>query len=381
MGSKKTQSGIGNDSDTPASPDSLVSSDIPEVEVDGADIVSSEGTPETGQHLVISVGNNLKNNRLDKYLQSRFSQFSRTHLQKLIKAQGVNVNNHPAKPSHKLNAGDKVDLVLPAKQVRELLPEDIPLDIIFEDDEIIVVNKQSDLIVHPARGYKTGTLVNALVFHANKLSSINGDFRPGIVHRLDRNTTGVMIVAKTDTSHWMLSRQFAERTTQKTYLAVVHGVPQLSADRINEPIGTKPHQREKMAVRQDGKESVTFYKVLEEFRGYSLIELSPKTGRTHQIRVHMRYIKHPIVADDMYGGKVVYPWQIEDREAEPEDPLMNRVALHAWRLEINHPVSKERLTFEADPPEDILNLIENLRKFRPIIPESNKPSRVKPKTE
>ncbi len=357
---EKMQAGIENN------PGNTPSTDSPKLEEENADILSSEGTPETGQHLVISVGNNLKNNRLDKYLQSRFSQFSRTHLQKLIKSQGVNVNNHPAKPSHKLNAGDKVDLILPPKQIRELVPEDIPLNIIHEDDEIIVVNKQANLIVHPARGYKSGTLVNALVFHANKLSSINEDYRPGIVHRLDRNTTGVMIVAKTDSAHWKLSRQFSERTTQKTYLAVVHGVPQLTADRINEPLGTNPNIRERMAVRQDGKEAVSFYKVLEEFRGYALVELSPKTGRTHQLRVHMRYIKHPIVADDMYGGKIVYPWQIEDRDPQPEDPLMSRVALHAWRLEINHPASNERMTFQADPPEDIQNLIENLRKFRAI---------------
>lgn len=358
-GSKKTRAGIENKPDTPVSSDSL------QPKEENADILSSEGSLETGQHLVIRVGNNLKNNRLDKYLQSRFSQFSRTHLQKLIREQGVNVNSHPAKPSHKLNAGDKVDLILPPKEIRELIPEDIPLNIVYEDDEVIVINKQANLIVHPARGYKSGTLVNALVFHAKKLSSVNSDYRPGIVHRLDKNTTGVIIIAKTDTAHWKLSRQFAERTTQKTYLAVVHGIPDLTADRINEPIGTNPNERVKMAVRYEGKEAVSFYKVLEEFRGYSLIELSPKTGRTHQLRVHMRYIKHPIVADDMYGGKIVYPWQIEDRDPQPEDPIMARAALHAWRLEINHPVSNKRMTFEADPPEDMQNLIENLRKFRP----------------
>ena len=353
-GSEKTQAGIENNSDSAR------------MENDNPDILSSEGSLETGQLLVINVGNNLKNNRLDKYLQSRFSQFSRTYLQKLIKEQGVNVNSHPAKPSHKLNPGDKVDLVLPPRQIRELIPEDIPLNIIYEDDEVIVINKQADLIVHPARNYKSGTLVNALVYHAKNLSSINGDYRPGIVHRLDKNTTGVIIVAKTDTAHWKLSRQFAQRTTKKTYLAIVHGIPELTADRINEPIGTNPNQREKMAVRYEGKEAVSFYKILEEFRGYSLVELSPKTGRTHQLRVHMRHIKHPIVADDMYGGKIIYPWQIEDRQPQPEDPIMTRTALHAWKLEINHPTSNKRMTFEAQPPEDFQNLLENLRKFRAI---------------
>lgn len=359
-GSKKNHEQVGDASDAPTNFDLHFSEEC------GEEILSSDGTLEAGQHLVIRVGTNLKNNRLDKYLQSRFSQFSRTHLQKLIKDQGVNVNSHPAKPSHKLNAGDKVDLILPPKEIREVIPEDIPINIIYEDDEVIVINKQAGLIVHPARGYKSGTLVNALVFHSKKLSTIKSEYRPGIVHRLDRNTTGVIIVAKTDAAHWKLAGQFAERTTQKTYLAVVHGIPQLSADRINEPIGINPNEREKMVVRYEGKEAISFYKVLEEFRGYSLVELSPKTGRTHQLRVHMRHIKHPIVGDDMYGGKLVYPWQLEDREPQPENPIMTRTALHAWRLEINHPASNKRMTFEADPPEDMQNFIENLRKFRAI---------------
>lgn len=318
-----------------------------------------------GRHLRFKVGVNLKFNRLDKYLCGRFSCFSRTRLQKLIKEQGVNVNERPAKPSHKLQPADVIDLVLPPKEVRELIPEDIPINLLYEDDDMLVLNKQPNMIVHPARGYKHGTLVNGLVYHFQQLSSCPDDIRPGIVHRLDRNTTGCLAVAKSDTAHWKLSRQFAERTTKKTYIAIVHGSSELDADCINQPLGVHPTIREKYAIRPDiGKEAVTIYEVLERFRGYSLVQLDLKTGRTHQIRVHLNYIKNPIVADDMYGGKVVYPWQIEDRESAPEEPLMARCALHAWKLEINHPVTNERLHFEAPLPDDMQNLLDRLRQYR-----------------
>lgn len=343
------------------------------------EVISVPDLDFEGEHFIIKVGPRIKKKRLDTYLQTRFGQFSRTHIQNLIKAQGVLVNDHPAKPSTKLSAGDMVDLVVPTVKDREIVGEDIPLDIIYEDDAMLVINKQAGIIVHPARGHKSGTLVNALIFYAKQLSSINGDFRPGIVHRLDRNTTGVMVVAKTDEAHLAMSNQFADRTTQKTYIAVVHGVPELDADRINKPIGTNISFRERMAVNFAGKEAVTFYKVLEKFRGYSVIELTPKTGRTHQLRVHMMHIRHSIVADDMYGGKVVYPWQIEDRPAAPEDTLLSRTALHAWRLEINHPTTKKRMVFLADLPDDIQNLIDNLREYRQILPkEEEAAQRVRP---
>lgn len=322
-----------------------------------------------GQQLCFRVGHNLKFRRLDQYLTGRFSNFSRTKLQQLIKEQGVNINGRPAKPSHKLCPGDQIDLILPPRELRELIPENIPLDILYEDQEIIVINKQANLIVHPARGYKSGTLVNALVYHfKNNLSSGFEDYRPGIVHRLDRHTTGVIIVAKNDTAHWKLSRQFAERTNKKTYIAIAHGCPELDGDCIDVPLGVHPVVRERYSIRPDiGKEAITFYHVLERFRGYSLLELDLKTGRTHQIRVHLSYIKHPIVADDMYGGKVVYPWQIENREAAAEEPLLSRCALHAWKLEINHPSNGKRMTFAAPLPKDMQNLLDALRKYRKTV--------------
>lgn len=330
-------------------------------------LTADEADELAGQQLRFRVGSNLKFNRLDKYLGGRFSCFSRTKLQQLIKEQGVNVNGHPAKPSHKLQPGDEIDLILPARELRELIPENIPLNILYEDEHLVVINKQPNLIVHPARGYKHGTLVNGLVYHFQNLSTCPDDLRPGIVHRLDRNTTGCLVVAKDDTSHWKLSRQFADRTIKKTYIALIHGTPELDADVINQPLGIHPSKREKYAIRHDiGKESITLYEVLEKFRGYSLVQLDLKTGRTHQIRVHLSWLKHPIVADDMYGGKVVYPWQIEDRDAAPEEPILARCALHAWKLEITHPATGQRMAFEAPLPDDMQNLLDNLRQYRPV---------------
>jgi len=330
------------------------------------ELLSKEGDERVGEHLRFRVGSSIKLRRLDKYLGGRFSQFSRTRLQKLIKEQGVNVNGQPAKPSHKLNPGDEIDLILPPRELRELVGEDIPISVIYEDTEMIVVNKQADMIVHPARGNTHGTLVNGLVYYANQLSTGSGEFRPGIVHRLDKNTTGVLVVAKTDTAHWKLSRQFAQRKTSKTYIAVVHGTLELRADRINQPMGMHPRVRTKYAIRPDGKEAITFYEVLEEFRGFSLVKLSPRTGRTHQLRVHMAYLQHPVVADDMYGGKVVYDWQLQDRDAEAAEPVMSRTALHAWKLQIRHPISDEMMEFVAPLPADMQQLIDKLRQFRSL---------------
>jgi len=352
-------------------PDSAEPKDAPslldeEVVLDDEAVITQDETDElVGQELQFRVGNNLKFRRLDKYLTGRFSHFSRTRLQKLILEQGVNVNGHPAKSSCKLNPGDTINLIMPPRELRELTPENIPIEVLYEDDQMLVLNKQANLIVHPARGYKNGTLVNALVYHFQQLSGGSDDRRPGIVHRLDRNTTGCLVVAKTDTAHWKLSRQFAERTTKKTYIALAHGVPELTADCINKPLGVNPMAREKYAVRHDGgKEAITFYEVLEAFQGFSLIKLNLKTGRTHQIRVHLSYIKHPIVADDMYGGKIVYPWQIENRPAAPEEPLMARCALHAWRLEFDHPATGKRMEFEAPLPPDMQRFLDHLRKYR-----------------
>ena len=343
--------------------------------------------------MTLRVGRSLQERRLDKYLHGRFSNFSRVMLQEVIKAGAVKVNGQPAKPSLKINPDDLIEITLPELPKSEIPPENIPLNILYEDDCLIVINKPADIIVHPARGNIHGTIANALAFHLacgqlaepasaetdedeeeendqteadeNKLPFALGEFRPGIVHRLDRNTTGVMILAKNDVAQWKISRQFHDRKVEKSYLAIVHGIPELTRDRINAPLGVNPKVRYKYAIRPEtGKEAITFYEVLESFRGFSLLKLTPKTGRTHQIRVHLAYIKHPVVADDMYGGKPVYPWQLKNADPAPEDPIISRCALHAWTIAFTHPSTKKIVRFEAPLPDDMQNLLDMLRKYR-----------------
>ncbi len=325
----------------------------------------SQRSDTENEPLTLHVGNAIKERRLDKYHHNRFSNLSRRLIQDAIRAGSVKVNGKIAKQSFKLSPGDKIDLALPEPHSKEILPEDIPLNFIYEDSRLIVLNKQPGMLVHPARGNTHGTLVNALAFYSDKLSSGLGEFRPGIVHRLDKNTTGVMVVTKDDTTQWKIAKQFERRQVNKNYLAIVHGTPELTADRIKAPLGIHPRAREKYAIRPGiGKEAITFYEVIESFRGFSLLKLTPKTGRTHQIRVHLSYIKHPIVADDMYGGRFVYPWQLADAEPAVQQPVISRVALHAHTLEFKHPATDEMVKFEAPLPEDMQNLLDMLRKFR-----------------
>jgi len=319
-----------------------------------------------GQPLTLHVGVAIRERRIDKYLHGRFRNLSRRFIQNAIKAGTVKVNGEPVKCSFKLTHRDVIDFVVPEPPKKDIEPEDIPLDIMYEDDDLIVLNKPADLIIHPARGNRHGTLVNALAHYSDQLSTGLGEFRPGIVHRLDRNTTGVMVVTKHDTAQWKIAKQFELRQVRKSYLAIVHGTPELTADRISAPLGVHPKIREKYAVRpEQGKEAVTFYEVAETFRGFSLVHCKPRTGRTHQIRVHLAYIKHPIVADDMYGGKLVYPWQLADAEPAAESPVIGRCALHAWRLEFTHPSTEERVQFEAPLPEDMQTFLDMLAEHRP----------------
>jgi 23S rRNA pseudouridine1911/1915/1917 synthase len=323
-------------------------------------------SPDTNDTpLTLYVGHTIKERRIDKYLHGRFRNLSRRFIQDAIKEGDVKVNDKIVKPSFKLSTGDKIDLLVPEPPSKEIPPEDIPLGIIYEDADLIILNKPADMIVHPARGNTRGTLVNALAFYSEKLSSGLGEFRPGIVHRLDRDTTGVMVVTKNDIAQWKVAKQFERRRVKKTYLAIVHGTPELDADRISAPLGVHPRIREKYTVRPKiGKEAITFYEVAETFRGFSLLRLTPRTGRTHQIRVHLSYMKHPIVADDMYGGKIVYPWQLRNAGPAPQDPIITRCALHAATLEFKHPTTGEIMKFEAPLPEDMKILLNTLRKHR-----------------
>jgi 23S rRNA pseudouridine1911/1915/1917 synthase len=320
-----------------------------------------------GRPLTLHVGIGITERRVDKYLHGRFRNLSRHFLQDAIRGGAVKVNGQPVKPSFRLSPGDIVELVIPEPPAREIMPEDIPLDVLYEDEDLIILNKPADLLVHPARGNTHGTLVNALAHYYDRLSSGLGEFRPGIVHRLDRDTTGVMVVTRHDQAQWDIAKQFETRRVRKTYLAIVHGTPELHADRINAPLGVHPTIREKYAIRPEiGKEAITYYEVQEAFRGFSLLKLEPHTGRTHQIRVHLSYLKHPVVADDMYGGKLVYRWQLADAEPAVEEPVISRCALHARSLEFTHPRTGERVKFEAPLPPDMQTLLDLLRQYRKV---------------
>jgi len=335
--------------------------------------------------------------RLDKHLISRMKGMSRHQIQRLISLGGVTVNAKPAKASTKLKAGDVLEWVVPPRTTMEnIAPEDIPLQILYEDQGFVVINKPADLVVHPARSYKTGTLLNALAHHFQQenaqLSTVGKDqARPGVVHRLDKHTTGCILVAKQEQTHWLIAKQFEHRTNLKAYLAVVHGNPDPPSGAIHEPIGKHPTIREAHAVRHDsqGKDSLTLYRVRERYDGYALVEFELKTGRTHQIRVHSGYLGHPIVGDIFYGGDIVGTPEVvtpthppgsrpfityartreegdkleaESIEREKHEPwLMRYPALHAALLTIHHPATGKRLTFTAPVHRPMLELIHALR--------------------
>lgn len=328
------------------------------------------------QPIRIRIRRKLPGRRLDKYLHGRFPRLSRTMIQKLIKSGDITVNGRPTKPSYEMEAGDEVDLVIPPPEPYELIPENIPLEIIYEDDYLLAINKPIGIICHPARATQSGTIANALAYYARTLSTGSDAFRPGIVHRLDKNTSGVMIVAKTDEAHWRLSRQFEQRTTQKVYLGVVHGNLELDADEISAPIAAHPSVHDRYVVsgvaarlggrfqRNLGKEAVTRYEVVERYGAFCLVRLYPKTGRTHQLRVHMSHIGHPMVGDPFYGGSHVSLSAITGRPGDPTEPIMTRQALHAWKLIVRHPIRETALELSAEPPEDMRRLIELLRQHR-----------------
>ncbi len=319
------------------------------------------------QRVSLRVRRKLPGRRLDKYLHGRFPHLSRTALQRLIKQGAVTVNGNPTKPSYEMCGGDLIELVIPPPEPREVIPEDIPLDIVYEDRYLLAINKTTGIICHPARGDQTGTIANALMHYAHSLSHGEDPFRPGIVHRLDKNTTGVMLIAKTDEAHWRLSLQFERRTIQKTYLAIVHGNPQLDGDTIDAPIGVHQVVREKFAVmiRENkidvAKNAVTHYEVLERFKNFALVKLMPKTGRTHQLRVHMSHIGHPIIGDTQYGGRVISEFDLTGDPAAAVEPLYVHQALHAWKIAFRHPILEKPMEIEAPFPEPLKKVVNTLR--------------------
>ena len=287
--------------------------------------------------------------RLDRFLAGRELEVSRSHIQKLIESGCVLVNGRTAKANAKLREGDAVETELPEAQELEILPEDIPLDILYEDSDVIVINKARGMVVHPAAGAADGTLVNALLHHCEDLSGINGVIRPGIVHRLDKDTSGVMVAAKNDRAHVDLAEQIREKTAQRIYRAIICGTIAEDRGEIRAPIGRHPTERKKMAVVPGGKEATTLFRVVERFPAHTLVECRLKTGRTHQIRVHMAYIGHPLLGDPKYGRKT------SDIAGQ---------ALHSCELSFTHPRTKERMTFAAEMPEDMKAILHALRRGR-----------------
>lgn len=288
--------------------------------------------------------------RIDRYLSDQCQDISRSYLQKLLKEQSVLVEEKPVKSNYKVNAGDRISLTLPEIREPEIIPEEIPLDIVYEDKDIILINKPKGMVVHPAAGHYSGTLVNGLMSHCrSELSGINGVMRPGIVHRIDMDTTGVLIVCKNDMAHNSISEQLKEHSITRKYAAIVHGVLKDDEGTINAPIGRHPIDRKKMSINEkNGREAVTHYRVLERFRQFTYIECQLETGRTHQIRVHMASIGHPLLGDSVYGPAKC-PFRLTGQ------------TLHAGVLGIIHPRTGEYMEFTAHLPAYFEELLRKLR--------------------
>ncbi|WP_287266555.1 RluA family pseudouridine synthase [Moorena sp. SIO3A2] len=291
--------------------------------------------------------------RLDSYIAQQTPDLSRSRIQKLIEQGNVQVNDHVCiSKKAKVQLGDRISLTIPDPKPLELQPEVIPLDILYEDEVLIIINKPAGLVVHPAPGHESGTLVNALLAHCPKLTGIGGVQRPGIVHRLDKDTTGAIAIAKTDQAHGHLQAQLQAKTAQRQYLGVVYGAPSAESGTINQPIGRHPVDRKKMAVvpvEKGGRPAITHWQVRERLGNYTLMHFQLETGRTHQIRVHSSYIGHPIVGDTVYSS------------ARSVGVNLPGQALHAWRLQLQHPVSGEWIEFVAPPPLALIKLLDVLR--------------------
>lgn len=287
--------------------------------------------------------------RVDKFVKEQLGEdTSRTQIQIWIEEGAVLVNGTAVKTNYKLAAGDRITLTIPEAESVEIVPEDIPLDIYYEDSDVIVVNKPRGMVVHPAPGHSSGTLVNALMAHCKDLSGINGELRPGIVHRIDKDTSGLIMAAKNDKSHASLAAQLKEHSVTRRYLALVHGNLSHDQGTVDAPIGRDPHDRKMYTViDRNSKHAVTHFHVVERFGDYTLLELKLETGRTHQIRVHMKFIGHPLVGDPMYGRS--------------KGPKFNGQALHAAVLGFVHPSTSEYKEFTAPLPADMMDLLHSLR--------------------
>ena len=293
----------------------------------------------------------LGESRLDRYLAELNTGLTRSRLRRLIVEGQVLVNGEPAKPSHKVRAGDQVTLSVPPPRPAGLVAQDIPVSVVYQDQDLVVIDKPAGLAVHPGPGHPDHTLVNALLALCPDIEGIGGEIRPGIVHRLDKDTSGLMMVAKTHQAHNNLSDQIKARQVTKGYLALVEGVPAPSQGKVDAPVGRHPRRRTRMAVVVGGKEARTTYRLREKFHAHSLLELYLETGRTHQIRVHMAHIGHPLVGDTIYGHGGVHG-----------SPLVERHFLHAFHLAFKHPASGEPLEFQIGLPDDLTPALDALRR-------------------
>ncbi|MBO8141661.1 MAG: RluA family pseudouridine synthase [Firmicutes bacterium] len=301
------------------------------------------------RHVRLVVPEHAPTVRLDRWLATQGVVPSRSFVQRLIADGRVRVDGRPAAASLKIRPGQSVEVEVPPPEPAAARPQPIPLDVVYEDDDVIVINKPQGMVVHPAAGNREGTLVNALLFHAEKLSGIGGQERPGIVHRLDKGTSGLLVVAKNDAAHLSLTRQLSAKEARREYVAVVHGRVQADRGRIDAPIGRHPADRKRMAVVPGGRPAVTHYAVLERFPEYTYVQAALETGRTHQIRVHMAYIGHPVVGDPTYSRRRC-PWNLAGQ------------CLHARRLSFRHPRTGEWMTFEAPLPGHIEQVLDALRR-------------------
>ncbi len=289
--------------------------------------------------------------RLDLYLIKKGLSIARSQIQRLISEEQILLNGEPVRASYKVKKGDRIDITIPPPTPLELIPEDIPLDILFEDSALLVLNKAAGMVVHPAPGHYEGTMVHALLHHCHDLTGIGGRERPGIVHRLDKETSGVMVIAKTDEAHRFLSKQFKDHSIDRLYLALVCGKVK-KAGKINLAIGRDRIHRKKISARTSSpREAETHYMIKARFKPATLLEVSPQTGRTHQIRVHMAHIGHPIIGDKEYGGKMEKSLGLS----------ADRHMLHAAMLGFVHPSTKERLSFTTPPPPDMAVILERLQ--------------------
>ena len=314
-------------------------------------------------HLTLQVNAEEAGDRLDAFLAVRIEGWSRARLHRLIEDADVLVNGKTAKPSYKVRPNDEIEIELTPSPSENFTPENIPLEVVYEDNDLVVVNKPAGMVVHPAAGISHGTLANALAFHFAQLSTTAGAVRPGIVHRLDKGTSGLLVVAKNERAHEDLANQFRAREVFKSYIALVHGQVEHRQGEIDQPIARDPRNRVRMAVVRGGRPALSVYRVRESFDRFTLLAVELKTGRTHQIRVHSAWMKHPVVGDEVYGGG--RDKTISDAEVRRAVSRLNRQFLHAAELGFRHPSSAQELRFKAELPSalhDLLELIERNRR-------------------